>query len=200
MLTNSQPEIAYASSAIQTRDINGGASDPLYLGPNFKFAKLLSMPFFGAGMVDLTPGGIKRSKNSRRMQMVFFVVYGRVTVEIGNDIDSPKQSFGIGKGGVWQVPRGECFAFSFCFSSIIQSLATCLFSGWERIDEWKMGHGALYTDIEVLSPLGNWYAVHNHSDKYPARIFFAQGCHMPQPSPDAAASAANNGAEASEAR
>ena len=83
------------------------------------------MPFFGAGMVDLSPGGTKRSKNSRRMQMVFFVFYGRVAVEIGNDIDSPKQTFGIGRGGMWQVPRGEA---SYCplssFSLALPSVVT----------------------------------------------------------------------------
>ena len=67
------------------------------------------MPFFGSGMVDLPPGGAKRSKNSRKMQMVFFVFYGRVQVEVG----TPTTRFGIGKGGMWQVPRGE-LGFS-CF-------------------------------------------------------------------------------------
>ena len=102
---------------------------------------------------------------------------------------------GLGRGGCGRCREVSVLLFLFACSSIIQSLGTCLFSCWEKVEEWKIGHGALYTDIEVLSPLGNWYAVHNHSDKYPARIFFAQGCHMPQPSPDA-----NNGAEASEAR
>lgn len=76
------------------RDINGA---------DFRFAKTLTLPFFGSGMVDLPPGGVKRVKNSRKMQMVFFVFYGRVTVDLG----SPMQSFSIGKGGMWQVPRGK---------------------------------------------------------------------------------------------
>jgi len=89
-----KPDIAYAASAIEMRDISGA---------EFRFAKTLTLPFFGSGIVDLPPGGSKRSKNSRKMQMVFFVFYGRVTVEIG----TPVARFGIGKGGQWQVPRGE---------------------------------------------------------------------------------------------
>ena len=72
-------------------------------GAEFRFAKTLTLPFFGSGMVDLPPGGFKRSKNSRKMQMVFFVFVGRVTVEVG----TPTTRFSIGKGGMWQVPRGE---------------------------------------------------------------------------------------------
>ena len=77
-------------------------------GADFKFAKTLTLDFFGSGMVHLPPGGAKRVKNSRKMQMVFFVFYGRVTVNIG----TPATKFSIGKGGQWQVPRGElqpCF-------------------------------------------------------------------------------------------
>ena len=40
-------------------------------------------------------------KNSRKMQMVFFVYSGRVKVEVAG------HQFGIGKGGMWQVPRGK---------------------------------------------------------------------------------------------
>lgn len=56
-------------------------------------------------MVDLPPRGIKRLKNSRKMQMVFFVFYGRVMVKVGDT------NFSIGKGGMWQVPRGEYFSY-----------------------------------------------------------------------------------------
>jgi centromere protein C len=80
------------------RDINGA---------DFRFAKTLTLPFFGSGIVDLPPGGVKRVKNSRKMQMVFFVFYGRVTVDLG----SPMQNFSIGKGGMWQVPRGKSVCF-----------------------------------------------------------------------------------------
>ncbi|CAF9933504.1 MAG: hypothetical protein HETSPECPRED_008670 [Heterodermia speciosa] len=94
-----EKEIAYAANAIEMRDISGA---------EFRFAKTLTLPFFGSGMVDLPPGGAKRSKNSRKMQMVFFVFYGRVQVEVG----TPTTRFGIGKGGMWQVPRGNFYSIS----------------------------------------------------------------------------------------
>lgn len=94
----SRVDVAYAAEAIEMRDIGGS---------DFRFAKTLTLPFFGSGMVDLPPGGAKRVKNSRKMQLIFFVYYGRVTVEVG----TPTTTFSIGKGGMWQVPRGKCFFF-----------------------------------------------------------------------------------------
>lgn len=85
-------EIALSSAAIITRDIPGST---------FKFAKTLTLPFFGSGMVDLPPGAVKKPKNSRKMQMVFFVFSGRVSVTVNEN------TFRIGKGGMWQVPRGK---------------------------------------------------------------------------------------------
>ncbi|KAL9104878.1 MAG: hypothetical protein Q9163_000195 [Psora crenata] len=92
-----QKEIAFAARAIDMRDIQDAT---------FKFAKTLTLPFFGSGMVHLPPGGEKRVKNSRKMQMVFFVYYGRVTVNVG----TPTTTFSIGKGGQWQVPRGNFYS------------------------------------------------------------------------------------------
>ncbi|KAI4247408.1 MAG: hypothetical protein L6R42_009615 [Xanthoria sp. 1 TBL-2021] len=94
-----EADVAYAATAIEMRDISGA---------DFRFAKTLTLPFFGSGMVDLPPGGTKRVKNSRKMQMVFFVFYGRVTVDLG----TPAQRFSIGRGGMWQVPRGNFYAIS----------------------------------------------------------------------------------------
>lgn len=84
-------DVAFASTSIATRDVQGSA---------FRYAKVMTMPFFGAGMVEIPPEGYKRTKNSRKMQMIFFVHEGKVTVEVA-DI-----KFGMSKGGVWQVPRG----------------------------------------------------------------------------------------------
>ena len=95
--TNNVLEVAYSFEAIEMRDISGA---------DFKFAKTLTLDFFGSGMVDLPPGGAKRVKNSRKMQMVFFVFYGRVEVSMG----TPLKTFSIGKGGQWQVPRGKLFS------------------------------------------------------------------------------------------
>ncbi|KAJ3494263.1 hypothetical protein NLG97_g4189 [Lecanicillium saksenae] len=71
-----------------------------------RYAKPLAMPFIGAGMVDLPPGSEKRPKNSRKMHMVFFVHYGKVTVSI-NELQ-----FRISSGGMWFVPRGNYYNIS----------------------------------------------------------------------------------------
>jgi centromere protein C len=88
-----EEEVAWSSAAIITNDVAGAS---------FKFAKCLSIPFFGAGMMDLPVGGMKKPKNSRKMQMVFFVYTGRVQVTINHG-----DPFRISKGGMWQVPRCE---------------------------------------------------------------------------------------------
>ncbi|KAH8820528.1 cupin domain-containing protein [Xylogone sp. PMI_703] len=90
-----EEEIALSSAAIVTGEIAGAS---------FRFAKTLSLPFFGSGVVDLPPGAVKKPKNSRRMQMVFFVFYGRVQVTVNDN------TFRIGKGGMWQVPRGNFYS------------------------------------------------------------------------------------------
>ena len=69
-------------------------------GASFRYAKTVTLPFFHSGMVDIPPDGEKRVKNSRKNHMVFWVFSGRVMVNVsGND-------FSIGRGGMWQVPRG----------------------------------------------------------------------------------------------
>lgn len=87
-------QIAVSASAIMTREIRNAS---------FKFAKTLSMPFFGSGVVDLPPGTEKKPKNSRKMHMTFFVFAGRVTVTVADTL------FSIGRGGMWFVPRGKLF-------------------------------------------------------------------------------------------
>lgn len=85
-------QIAISANAIQTREIRNAT---------FKFAKVLSTPFFGAGVVDLPPHSEKKPKNARKMQMAFFVFAGRVQVTVADTV------FTIGRGGMWFVPRGE---------------------------------------------------------------------------------------------
>ena len=88
-------EIALSGPAIITRPIPGS---------EVQFAKTLTLPFFGSGMVDLPPGAVKKPKNSRKMQMVFFVHKGNVKVTVnGNE-------FRISAGGMWQVPRGNFYS------------------------------------------------------------------------------------------
>lgn len=88
-------ELAVSEAAIQLKDIKDAT---------FRFAKTLTMPFFGSGIVDMPPGSEKRTKNSRKMQMVFFVHTGSVEVTVAQN------EFRIAKGGMWFVPRGTFFA------------------------------------------------------------------------------------------
>ena len=90
-------------------------------GADFRFAKTLTLPFFGSGMVELPPGGTKRVKNSRKMQMVFFVFYGRVTVDLG----TPAQRFSIGRGGMWQVPRGKPYFHAVFRFQSLRAISIC---------------------------------------------------------------------------
>ena len=90
-----EDEIALSGPAIITRAIPGS---------DVQFAKTLTLPFFGSGMVDLPPGAVKKPKNSRKMQMVFFVFKGRVKVSVNGT------EFRTGEGGVWQVPRGNFYS------------------------------------------------------------------------------------------
>ncbi|KAL2863591.1 Cupin domain protein [Aspergillus lucknowensis] len=94
-------DIAYAPSGIETRDVKGAT---------FRFAKLLSSPFIGSGIVELPPGGVKKPKNSKKMHMVFYVVYGRVLVDVSG------VQFSAGKGCVFQVPRGNYYSFANTYS------------------------------------------------------------------------------------
>ena len=95
-----------------TRDVAGSA---------FQYAKIMTLPFFGSGIVELPPEGFKRAKNSRKMQMVFFVHQGKVLVTVGPPAlenggggnDAETNEFAISKGGVWVVPRGMLLIFSF---------------------------------------------------------------------------------------
>jgi len=74
----------------------------------------MTLPFFGSGIVELPPQGFKRAKNSRKMQMVFFVHQGKVLVNVGppalgqnvGGLETQTNEFAISKGGVWVVPRG----------------------------------------------------------------------------------------------
>ena len=54
----------------------------------------------------MLPGGIKIHIDCGKWQMVFFVFYGRVMVEVGDT------NFSIGKGGMWQVQRGHFYSIA----------------------------------------------------------------------------------------
>lgn len=137
LLTLDLLDVAFAARAIDTQEVAGGA---------FRYAKVLTSPFFGAGIVELPPGGVKRTKNCRKMQMVFFVHRGKVTVDVAG------MQFGVTQGGIWQVPRGEFFP----------PLVLLLHRGSRE---------SVLTTFK-----GNNYSIENESSTYPATIFFAQGC------------------------
>ncbi|KAI9901756.1 hypothetical protein N3K66_003573 [Trichothecium roseum] len=89
--------LAISAPAIHMRDIKDAT---------FRFAKTLTLPFMGAGVVDLPPGSEKRPKNSRKMHLVFFVHTGKVEVGV-NEV-----TFRISAGGIWFVPRGNYYRIS----------------------------------------------------------------------------------------
>ena len=86
-------EIAYSAVAMSALQVPTNNN-------SFKYAKTVALPFFAAGMVELPPLGVKRPKNSRKMQMVFCIVAGKVNVEISGT------TFRMSRGGMFQVPRG----------------------------------------------------------------------------------------------
>ncbi|ROW17093.1 hypothetical protein VPNG_01037 [Cytospora leucostoma] len=90
-----EEQIAVSAGAIVTREIRNAS---------FRFAKTLSTPFFGAGVVDLPPRSEKKPKNARKMHMSFFVFSGRVRVTVADT------TFTIGRGGMWFVPRGNYYS------------------------------------------------------------------------------------------
>ncbi|KAF2994307.1 hypothetical protein E8E14_002518 [Neopestalotiopsis sp. 37M] len=92
-----EEELAISESAIQMKDIKDAT---------FRFAKTLTLPFFGSGIVDLPPHSEKRTKNARKMQMVFFVHYGNVEVTVAST------TFRISKGGTFFVPRGNHYSIT----------------------------------------------------------------------------------------
>ncbi|KAF3036709.1 hypothetical protein E8E12_006630 [Didymella heteroderae] len=60
--------------------------------------------FFNWGMIELRADQMKRSKNSRKMHMVFNVQSGAVEVKVHEN------EFTVHKGGIWQVPRGNSYS------------------------------------------------------------------------------------------
>ena len=96
-----ESRLAVSNGAVQTHDIRG---------TTFQFAKTMNLSFMGAGVVDMPPGSEKKLKNSRKMQMVFFVFRGKVLVSVN------ETEFRISTGGQWFVPRREFFSFLSLFS------------------------------------------------------------------------------------
>ncbi|KAK3680928.1 mitotic fidelity of chromosome transmission-related protein [Vermiconidia calcicola] len=97
-------DLGFASSSIITREVANS---------EFKYAKIMTLPFFGSGVVELPPQGFKRAKNSRKMQMCFFVHEGKVMVDVGAQGEGVEANqFAIAKGGCFVVPRGNNYAIT----------------------------------------------------------------------------------------
>ncbi|CAI6330421.1 unnamed protein product [Periconia digitata] len=74
---------------------------------SFKFTKLSSAgseSFMSWGFIELNADQMKRSKNSRRMHLVFHVQSGAVEVKVHENV------FTVHRGGVWHVPRGNTYS------------------------------------------------------------------------------------------
>lgn len=90
--TNVRPtEIATSRSGIEFKPI---------FGSDYLFAKTLGTEFMGCGILELGSGAAKKVKSSGKMQLVFFIIQGKIEAEV-NEL-----GFRIGKGGQFQVPRG----------------------------------------------------------------------------------------------
>jgi hypothetical protein len=78
----------------------------------FQYTKLASVgSFFNWGLIELRADQMKRSKNSRKMHMVFNVQSGTVEVRLHEN------EFTVHKGGIWQVPRGKSYTFFILLST-----------------------------------------------------------------------------------
>ncbi|KAI1084796.1 hypothetical protein F5B20DRAFT_523236 [Whalleya microplaca] len=85
-----QRVVAIPSEAIQLSEVEG-----------WRFAEELILSFFGAGVMHMPPGSRKRTKNTRKMELVFFMHSGKVEVTVAS------RTFEIREGGVRLVPRGR---------------------------------------------------------------------------------------------
>lgn len=68
---------------------------------DFKFVKTFTNNHFGTGVLEIPPGCLKRPKNSGKMNLVFYIISGRATVEVADN-----DQFRIGAGGQVMIPRG----------------------------------------------------------------------------------------------
>ncbi|KAK6509558.1 hypothetical protein TWF481_004296 [Arthrobotrys musiformis] len=75
-------------------------------GSDYFFAKTLGKDFMGCGILELKTGASKKLKSSGKMQLVFFVLKGKVEAEV-NEL-----GFRISHGGQFQVPRGNMYKIS----------------------------------------------------------------------------------------
>lgn len=86
-------DIAWAQKSAQLNLVADGS---------FHFKKLAGAgSFFNWGLIELTADQMKRTKNCRRMHMVFTLQSGTVEAKVNDN------EFTVHRGGIWQVPRGK---------------------------------------------------------------------------------------------
>ncbi|CUS10023.1 unnamed protein product [Tuber aestivum] len=90
-----EAELAFSRNRIVTVEVANG---------DFTFVKTCTQPFFGTGMIEIPPGGIKRTKNSGKMHLVFYLLQGKVQVQVGETM------FRVRSGGQFMVPRGNLYS------------------------------------------------------------------------------------------
>ncbi|KAF1961368.1 hypothetical protein CC80DRAFT_236198 [Byssothecium circinans] len=93
-----ETNIAWAQKGVNPVDVPDAS---------FKFTKLGSVGednFLSWGFIELQADQMKRTKNSRRMHMLFHVQSGAVEVKIHENV------FTLHRGGVCQVPRGNTYS------------------------------------------------------------------------------------------
>jgi hypothetical protein len=125
-------EIAWAQKGIKPVDVPDGS---------FQYTKLSAAgDFFNWGLIELRAEQMKRTKNSRKMHMVFNVQSGAVEVKVHEN------EFTVHRGGIWQVPRGMLLLFSFSrfllFSSYTRTAAQILIN---------LGHDAVIDRLRAAS-------------------------------------------------
>jgi centromere protein C len=94
---NRHPAIAWAEKGINPEEVADGS---------FQYARIGSVGpggFLNWGLIEMRADQMKRTKNSRKMHMVFNVQSGVVEVRVHEN------EFTVHRGGIWQVPRGESF-------------------------------------------------------------------------------------------
>lgn len=150
------PVITYPRKAIENAIDNMGDIQ-------VKLVETLDLGFLGTGVIHLSPKCIKEVENSNEMSMVFFVLLGRVTVNVG----TPPTAFSMAKGSQWTVPQGRAHTFVNRVLPAIECMDTIVI---ERL----------------LTPLitGNFYSIKNDSDNKSARCFYAQGRGVQTGTPD----------------
>ncbi|KAH6642439.1 cupin domain-containing protein [Boeremia exigua] len=93
--------IAWSEKGIKPEPVGDGSFQYARIGNT---ATDVKPGFFNWGMLDIHADQMKRSKNSRRMHMVFNVQYGTVEVRVHEN------EFTVHRGGIWQVPRGNTYS------------------------------------------------------------------------------------------